>query len=138
MLDQLARVARLYDFYGPLLTAKQRHWLELHYHNDLSLGEIAKEEGISRQAVYDGLQRAIRALEDYEAHLGYVQRDLAVRQQLATAVRYLESYYVDGREGDLSQALYLLRRLLELPEGSLQLPGQNTGSKTDCCFGPEG
>jgi len=131
MLDQLARVARLYDFYGPLLTPKQRQWLEFHYHNDLSLGEIAKEEGISRQAVYDSLQRAIRALEDYEAHLGYLQRGIAVRQQLATAVRYLESYYLGGREGDLSQALYILRRLLELPEGSLQVPEQKTGIETD-------
>ena len=131
MLNQLARVARLYDFYGPLLTPKQKRWLELHYHNDLSLGEIAQEEGISRQAVYDSLQRAVRALEHYEARLGYLQRDLAMRQDLATAVRCLENYHENGWAGGLSQALYLLRRLMNLPEGSPQEPEPKTGSKTD-------
>ncbi|CEP68342.1 RNA polymerase sigma factor, region 3/4 [Moorella glycerini] len=119
MLDELARVARLYDFYGPLLTPKQRHWLELHYHHDLSLGEIADEEGISRQAVYDGLQRAVKALENYEARLGYLQRDLALREQLAAAIRHLESYRRSGCEGELAEAGQILKRLLDLPEGSI-------------------
>lgn len=118
MLDQLARVARLYDFYGPLLTPKQRQWLELHYHHDLSLGEIADEEGISRQAVYDGLHRAIKALEDYEARLGYLQRELTLREQLVAAIRHLENYRHGGGEGELAEASRILERLLELPEGS--------------------
>lgn len=122
MLDQLARVARLYDFYGPLLTPRQRKWLELHYHHDLSLGEIAEEEGISRQAVYDGLQRAVKALEDYEARLGYLQRELTFREQLAAAIRHLENYRRGGGEGELAAVSRILQLLLELPEGSM---GQN-------------
>ncbi|MDN5345428.1 MAG: uncharacterized protein PWQ18_1542 [Clostridia bacterium] len=118
MLDQLARVARLYDFYGPLLTPKQRHWLELHYHHDLSLGEIADGEGVSRQAVYDGLQRAIKALEDYETRLGYLQRDLSLRQRLMEAINHLQNYRRDGCEGELVQVGRILQELLELPEGS--------------------
>lgn len=119
MLDQLARVARLYDFYGPLLTPKQKQWLELYYHHDLSLGEIAREEGISRQAVFDGLQRAVKALEDYEERLGYLQRDTDIRQQLAAAIESLERC-TDVRCGEeLKQARCILSRLLELPEGSL-------------------
>ncbi len=119
MLNQLTRIARLYDFYGPLLTSKQRRWLELHYHDDLSLGEIAHGEGISRQAVYDGLQRAIRALENYEARLGYLQRDLTVRQKLKAAIRSLEQYREKGRAEDLSQTFYFLHQLIKLPQGSL-------------------
>ncbi|MBC7324460.1 MAG: YlxM family DNA-binding protein [Moorella sp. (in: Bacteria)] len=119
MLDELARVVRLYDFYGPLLTPKQRQWLELHYHHDLSLGEIASEEGISRQAVYDGLQRAVKALEDYEARLGYLRRDLALREQLAAAIRHLDNYRRGGGEGELVEAGRVLERLLDLPEGSM-------------------
>jgi len=118
MLDELARVARLYDFYGPLLTPKQRHWLELHYHQDLSLGEIADEEAISRQAVYDGLQRAVKALEEYETRLGYLQRDLTLREQLTEAVRHLENYRCDGGQGELVQVDRILQELLDLPEGS--------------------
>lgn len=121
MLDQLARVARLYDFYGPLLTSKQRQWLELHYHHDLSLGEIAGEEGISRQAVYDGLQRAVRALEDYEARLGYLKRDLALREQLAAAVRHLDNYHREGGEQELFQARRIIQQLRAWPQGSQQM-----------------
>jgi predicted DNA-binding protein YlxM (UPF0122 family) len=132
MLDQLARVARLYDFYGPLLTNKQRYWLELHYHHDYSLGEIAREVGISRQAVNDGLRRAIKSLEAYEACLGFVQRDLNVRKQLARVKDYLASYLSQkGCEGDLQEALSLLQRLLTLPEGSQSMPGSNNSDKGD-------
>ncbi|MGI9859796.1 YlxM family DNA-binding protein [Moorella naiadis] len=117
MLDELARVARLYDFYGPLLTTKQRRWLELHYHHDLSLGEIADEERISRQAVYDGLQRAVKALEDYEARLGYLQRELTLRKRLTEAISHLENYRRDGCQGELVQVGRILKELLDLPEG---------------------
>lgn len=62
----------LLDFYGPLLTERQRYCMEQHYENDLSLGEIAEELAISRQAVHDNLSRACQILDDYEAKLQLV------------------------------------------------------------------
>ncbi len=53
MLDKVLRIAELYDFYGALLTDKQRRCLEMHYLSDDSLAEIAEEFGVSRQAVHD-------------------------------------------------------------------------------------
>ncbi|NLW06996.1 MAG: YlxM family DNA-binding protein [Clostridia bacterium] len=131
MLDQLARVARLYDFYGPLLTSKQRRWLELHYHYDYSLGEIAREVGISRQAVNDGLRRAIKSLEEYEASLGFVQRDLTMRKQLTRAKDYIANYLSKGCEDDLHRALGLLQQLLMLPEGSVPCQGQSAAAEKE-------
>ncbi|MBH5316672.1 putative DNA-binding protein [Paenibacillus sp. GSMTC-2017] len=70
--DALARTTRinlLFDFYESLLTEKQRTILTYYYHDDFSLGEIASEFGISRQAVYDNIKRAEQALEGYESKL---------------------------------------------------------------------
>ncbi len=70
ILDKLGRVAQLYDLYGPLLTPKQQEAVRLYYEQDLSLGEIASECQVSRQAVYDLLRRSEAALEKYEQKLG--------------------------------------------------------------------
>lgn len=74
LLDRVVKAARLFDCYGGLLTAKQREVLELHYFQDLSLGEIAGNWETSRQAVYDLARRALGNLEAYESRLGLVAR----------------------------------------------------------------
>jgi len=74
MLEKVLRIIILFDFYGALLTDKQRLSLEMHYLNDFSLGEIASELDISRQAVHDILKRAEQILFDYEDKLKFVER----------------------------------------------------------------
>lgn len=69
MLEKTMRVNALYDFYQPLLTDKQKEYMDLYYADDYSLGEIAEMYGISRQAVYDNLRRTENALETLEAKL---------------------------------------------------------------------
>ncbi|MDN4607490.1 putative DNA-binding protein [Sporosarcina highlanderae] len=69
MLEKTTRVNFLYDFYQTLLTDKQRIYMQLYYLDDLSLGEIAEEYGVSRQAVYDNVRRTEAMLEDYEDKL---------------------------------------------------------------------
>ena len=64
----------LLDFYGALLTDKQRECFDLHYNEDLSLAEIAEQCGISRQGVWDNIRRAEAALNEYEAKTGLVRR----------------------------------------------------------------
>ena len=64
----------LLDFYGELLTQKQRDCFDMHYNEDLSLSEIANELGISRQGVWDNIRRAESALEEFEAKTGLIRR----------------------------------------------------------------
>ncbi|MCP3761965.1 putative DNA-binding protein [Domibacillus sp. A3M-37] len=69
MLEKTMRMNYLYDFYQMLLTDKQRSYMSLYYLDDYSLGEIADEYGVSRQAVYDNIKRTETMLEEYEAKL---------------------------------------------------------------------
>ena len=105
MLEKMMHVALLYDFYGQLLTDRQRELVELYYLNDLSLGEIAEDQGISRQAVHDQLRRAGEALEGYEAKLGLVARHLEQQRILQELQGCLE-------RGDLDRARELVQSLV--------------------------
>ena len=72
----------LYDYYGALLTERQQECFELRYNQDLSLGEIGQELGISRQGVFDNLSRAEALLKNMEAKTGCVRRDRACRKAI--------------------------------------------------------
>jgi len=69
VLDKTTRVNLLYDFYAPLLTEKQKEYMELYYLEDYSLGEVAEVKNVSRQAVYDNIRRTENVLEAYEEKL---------------------------------------------------------------------
>ena len=74
--------ALLLDFYGELLTDKQRKYWDLHWNEDLSLAEIAEDEGLSRQGVWDILRRAEANLRDVEEKTGLVRRFLDRRGEI--------------------------------------------------------
>ena len=74
MTDGTLMRAMLFDFYGELLTDKQREYFDLHYNEDLSLSEIADEAGISRQGVWDIIRRAEDAMADMEEKTGLIRR----------------------------------------------------------------
>ncbi|MDO4176078.1 MAG: YlxM family DNA-binding protein [Bacillota bacterium] len=73
-IDDITRQSLLYDFYGALLTERQKEVMELYHEENLSLAEIAEEFGISRQGVHDALHKAEKSLEHYEEKLGLVER----------------------------------------------------------------
>ena len=72
----------LYDYYGDLLTDRQKECFELRYNQDLSLGEIGQELGISRQGVHDNLTRTEAMLRNMEQKTGCVRRDQRCRRVL--------------------------------------------------------
>ncbi|HVJ47902.1 YlxM family DNA-binding protein [Desulfitobacterium sp.] len=91
-MERFAEMALLADFYGPLLTEKQRNVWDLHYEQDLSLVEIATAEKISRQAVYDLLKRTEKILSEYEAKLGLIHRFLLEQEKLIEVKKQLQVY----------------------------------------------
>ncbi|MCQ6274066.1 putative DNA-binding protein [Bacillus sp. V3B] len=88
MLEKTTRMNYLYDFYQSLLTPKQRSYMALYYLDDFSLGEIAQEYSISRQAVYDNIKRTEAMLEEYEEKLLLFER-FQERSKLMNEMREL-------------------------------------------------
>ena len=82
MSDGRLRQTMLLDFYGELLTEKQRLCMDLHYNEDLSLAEIAENCGISRQGVRDVIVRAENAMTELEDKTGLVRRFLQMQQHV--------------------------------------------------------
>ena len=82
MIDETVRRTMLFDFYGELLTNKQRDYYNLHYNEDLTLQEIADHNGVSRQAVWDIIHRAEMTLTSMEQKTGIVERLVDRRKTL--------------------------------------------------------
>ncbi len=70
----------LFDYYGELLTERQKTCFDLHYNQDLSLAEIAQELSVSRQAVFDNISRTEALLKKMEQKTGCVRRDRQMRR----------------------------------------------------------
>ena len=83
MKQEAFAMSLLLDYYGSLLTEKQKSYFDLYYNQDFSLGEIAEQEGISRQGVHDAISRAESILRDMERATGCVERALRLRPALA-------------------------------------------------------
>lgn len=91
MMNELLEQALLYDFYGELLTDRQKEIYEQFVLEDLSLGEIAQEAGISRQGVHDLVKRCNKLLEGYEEKLHLVEKFLSIRQKVEEIDKLLET-----------------------------------------------
>ena len=81
-MEKIVEQAMLYDFYGELLGEHQKSVFEEYVLDNLSLGEIAEERGISRQGVHDLIKRADRTLAGYEAKLHLVSKFMAVKDRV--------------------------------------------------------
>lgn len=82
-MEEKVQQAYLYDFYGELLNEHQKAVYERFVFDDLSLSEIAQEEGISRQGVHDIIKRCTKTLNDYEQKLCLLEKFLKTKEQVA-------------------------------------------------------
>lgn len=92
MKQEAFEMSMLLDYYGSLLTQKQKTYFDLYYNQDLSLAEIAEQEGISRQGVHDTITRTEAILRDMENATGCVAGAKAlrlVRDQITAAANEL-------------------------------------------------
>ena len=106
----------LFDYYGDLLTERQRMYFDLRYNQDMSLGEIADELKVSRQGVHDNLCRAEALLRNMEEKTGCVKRDLEYRKTMLTikSIAGKLSRYTDSQVSEL--ALQILTAVQKLEE----------------------
>ena len=82
MKSQAYRMTMLFDFYGDVLTDRQKEFYDLYYNEDLSLGEIAENYGITRQGVRDVIVRAEAVLTELEDKTGIIRRFHVMQDQL--------------------------------------------------------
>jgi len=116
-LEKVAWMVLLFDFYGAMLTKRQREFVSLYYERDLSLGEIAEKYGISRQAVYDTLKRAEKALLRYEQKLGLAARHKEERAQLARALELISGCAPGEKSGRIKEVERILTKLARMVAG---------------------
>lgn len=96
-IEKTNRMNALFEFYSTLLTQKQMNYMELYYADDFSLGEIAEEYGVSRQAVYDNIKRTEKILEDYERKLHMYSNYIVRTQVLDELERYVKTQYAQDQ-----------------------------------------
>lgn len=106
-MDKRVVISLLLDFYGTLLTDRQRYCLELHHEDDMSLGEIAEELGVSRQAVYDNLNRGKQILESYEEKLHLIAQ---YEERLTLVNKVKEALQTDMSKDKILQLLTQLEK----------------------------
>ena len=109
--EKIGQLTLLFDFYGELLTERQREIVSLFLEEDLSLGEIASELGISRQAAHDAIKRGQELLYAYEKNLGLVARFLTMKEELTKVQRLIEKAMPNHVNPYLQQALSILQRI---------------------------
>ena len=106
-MERIVEQGLLYDFYGELLTEHQRKIYEEAVYNDMSLGEIAEEEGISRQGVHDLLKRCDKSLLEYEERLHLVERFTRAKKTVK------EILALTDKDSDAEESLFAIRKLGE-------------------------
>lgn len=81
-MEDFVTKSLLFDFYGELLTERQKKIYQQVVFEDFSISEIARDEGISRQGIHDLMKRCDKLLEDYEEKLHLVERFLQIRSKV--------------------------------------------------------
>ncbi len=107
MIEKTLRINHLFDFYQVLLTSKQRAYMQDYYEHDYSLAEIAEDNSVSRQAIFDNIKRTELVLEDYENKLHLFEK-FQQRQSLFEQMKH---------EKDVAKIHQYLLALEKIDEG---------------------
>lgn len=112
-METKVELAYLYDFYGELLNEHQRRIYEDSILNDLSLGEIAAEEGISRQGVNDMVKRCSKKLMDYEKKLHLVEKFMRIKENVGQIHELAKQFKESSDENILNDIETISNQILE-------------------------
>ncbi|KAF1683974.1 MULTISPECIES: putative DNA-binding protein [unclassified Veillonella] len=116
-MEERVLISLLLDFYGALLTERQKQCLALHHEDDMSLGEIAEQLGVSRQAIYDNMQRARQLLEMYESKLHLVAQYEKRESVVAAMRRELDHLQSRAKDAEFQTSTNTLYQLVAQMEG---------------------
>ena len=120
MKSQAYRMALLFDFYGDVLTDRQKEFYDLYYNEDLSLGEIAENYGITRQGVRDVIVRAEAVLTELEDKTGLIKRFHTMHGQLEQILQDVQRIRELAAQLDHSELENLSLRVLDTTQKLLE------------------
>lgn len=113
MFEKDLMIGVLLDFYGELLTERKRLVLDMYYNEDLSLGEIASEIGISRQGVRDNIKKAQDELLFYESRLGLAKRFSDTEKEIAVLADMLDKADIADISSEIKKQVEKINSILK-------------------------
>lgn len=112
-IDKFVHLNKLYSIYRSLLTQKQNQILGYYLDEDLSLGEISQEMGISRQGVHDAIKRSEQILLEYESKLGMLNREEYITQKMKEIVDKLSPELSAVTDQSIEDVIGICKELME-------------------------
>jgi len=104
-MEKRFEISLLLDFYGELLTEKQRDIMDLYFNNDLSLSEIAEINNTSRQAIHDTIKRSDNVLLVYEEKLKLLNKNHKLKENLKDILLKLENLQINIKDEENIQLI---------------------------------
>lgn len=111
-MEEIVELSLLFDFYGEMLGDHKKQIFEDYVLNDLSLAEIADEEGISRQGVHDIVKRCTKQLKEYEAALHLVEKFQNMKSKLTNVSELLSIEVAKDHNENLEKAKSILSEVM--------------------------
>ncbi|MBU3142107.1 putative DNA-binding protein [Clostridium sp. CF012] len=105
-MEKRFEISLLFDFYGELLTEKQKNIMDLYFNNDLSLSEIAEINNTSRQATHDTIKTCEKMLLVYEEKLKLSNKDHKLKETLRLIISELDNLQIDIKDEKMNQLIY--------------------------------
>ena len=111
-MEKNVEISMLNQFYGKLLTEKQSEFIDNYYNNDLSLSEIAENNGITRQAVRDNIKKGEKKLLEYEEKLAFMKRTLKQEKKIDKVLSELNKIQKESSDKKIADILENIKKEL--------------------------
>lgn len=111
-MDKKVEISMLWEIYGSLLTDKQNEYIDYYYNQDLSLSEIAENDGITRQAVRDIIKKGERKLFEYEEKLLFMKKTINQEQKIQRILLNLTKIQKDSSDKQVNSILEGIKKEL--------------------------
>ena len=111
-MDKKVEISMLWQIYGKLLTEKQYEYINYYYNEDLSLSEIAENDGITRQAVRDIIKKGERKLFEYEEKLLFMKKTINQEQKIQRVLWNLTKIQKDSSDKQVTSILEEIKKEL--------------------------
>ncbi len=111
-MDKKIEISMLWQIYGALLTEKQKEYIDYYYNEDLSLAEIAQNDGITRQGVRDIIKKGEKKLFEYEEKLLFMKKTMNQEKQIENILSQLNKIHEDSSDEKVNNILEEVKKEL--------------------------